>query len=566
MRHTFSFETKQRQRRLLPLIAGAALVVAGCTDDTDDSPGPAGVDGGADALPAVPDVGMADGAAPDGPVKASAVRFEPCPASWPAFARQECAVHEAAFEPSDPTAGTIELGLVRVRQTGAKGQLWLLDGGPGGTGLSYLVPTIRERFLATGYDLYIPIFRGSLYPVRLSCGTTNEGQSLVNQDPAACLATLKQAYPGKRLEAFRTEAAAADVAGWMQAFSVPGQKVAVWGGSYGTLLAQHLLRVAPPGAIEAMILDGVLPMGIDVSKPEGGWVQAALERLELCDTSPACRASFGGRSVRQVLEKVAQEQTCAAEWMMRWLGDATFLGSRGIAAALATLRRMDRCGVQERAELARLEPRLVSIASLGFPSAGDELTEDEYAQAPGAVSLDDVLDIENDPLALGRLLNDEILYLVAHNDLLGVDGYPDNPVPPATPVRTTSFGVFSDAFEGLLPRRTRLPSFFEIPPAGPTSVLVFSGGLDLPTPGPWAKRLTEAWPSSQRVFFPFGSHVLSAQADALPVTTCAANLMKGFLENPAAPVATSCVDAATAGPLARAVTEDPAAEASLFGP
>ena len=78
------------------------------------------------------------------PPGATRLEYGACPADLPGeTAGRDCAVASAPLLSSEPDGEQIDLMVGRYRAaSGARGQLWLLDGGPGGTGAG--TPTLED--------------------------------------------------------------------------------------------------------------------------------------------------------------------------------------------------------------------------------------------------------------------------------------------------------------------------------------------------------------------------------------------------------------------------------------
>lgn len=103
---------------------------------------------------------------------AQAADFAPCidAASKPALAGSLCAVERVAADPSGLSgapAAEFQLFVRKFPATGqARGQVWLVAGGPGESGASFygLLPVLRKAF--AGFDLLVPDHRGTGFSTR----------------------------------------------------------------------------------------------------------------------------------------------------------------------------------------------------------------------------------------------------------------------------------------------------------------------------------------------------------------------------------------------------------------
>ena len=139
------------------------------------------------------------------------LRHQPLPLDWAA-----------------PDGQAIDVALIRVfggNPEDITREMWLLDGGPGGTGLSYLSERIRQWFDPATTVLYIPVLRGAGVGTTLTC------------DDDACISSLKDIWGDAGLEGFRSINAAKDVLSFLRVPTATagglGPERFVYGLSYG---------------------------------------------------------------------------------------------------------------------------------------------------------------------------------------------------------------------------------------------------------------------------------------------------------------------------------------------
>ena len=207
-----------------------------------------------------------------------------------------------------PQAGAIALHVTLApafREAARPDPLFILAGGPGEAG-SDVLPLLNATFRKTRAtrDIVFIDQRGTGRSGKLACEATAGDDALddtqAEQAALACLRGFKQT-----LSAYTTAHAAQDLERVRLALGYG--PVNLWGGSYGTRLAQVYAR-AYPASVRALILDGVAAPGQVI--PAGGRdSQAALDGLfRQCGADPGCaaaypnlRAEFAG-----LLERVAR--------------------------------------------------------------------------------------------------------------------------------------------------------------------------------------------------------------------------------------------------------------------
>ncbi|MBO9708631.1 MAG: alpha/beta hydrolase [Caulobacter sp.] len=245
--------------------------------------------------------------------------FAPCDdaETAPALTGSLCARFQAPLSPENPDLGQVELFVRKFPAEGrAKGQAWLIAGGPGESGASlypFLDP-LRTAF--AGYDLIVPDHRGSGLSTRLcpdqEAADSPGGYALEGKEAAACLALVQA--KGARAQAFTISNAARDLSALMARYKGGGRTV-LYGVSYGTQLVLRTLVVAPPAKLDAVVLDSLAP-------PEGDndWdvshrpaIADAVGRKVLaeCDAWADCHTQLGGSALKTA-EWVASDPKRAA--------------------------------------------------------------------------------------------------------------------------------------------------------------------------------------------------------------------------------------------------------------
>jgi pimeloyl-ACP methyl ester carboxylesterase len=191
------------------------------------------------------------------------------------------------------------------RETARPDPLFILAGGPGQAGsdlLSMLESTFR-RTRATR-DIVMIDQRGTGRSDKLDCADRlddDASEAELEAAVAACVAKLPHG-----LGAYSTVHAAHDIEQVRLALGY--KKINLWGGSYGTRLAQQYARLYP-GQVRAMILDGVAaPEQVIMAAGRDG--QAALDLLfSQCAQEPDCKAAYPnlGREFTRLRERLEDQ-------------------------------------------------------------------------------------------------------------------------------------------------------------------------------------------------------------------------------------------------------------------
>jgi pimeloyl-ACP methyl ester carboxylesterase len=215
----------------------------------------------------------------------------------------------------DTQNGTIWL---RVRETYPKGPkpypdpiIWLV-GGPGSSGFEdtpSLTLTYVDKFGA-GFIQFSQ--RGSyLSETELKCPeyhtaiTSNwdkpaektlgweEWSSVHSEALVKCFQKdLESKYGTDYLVNFNSKFNALDVVYLLREMGYGYGHANLYGGSYGTLLAQHVLALSP-GDIHAVVLQGVAPLGVDWNAEYPRNMRNSLQLVfDACNTSSKCRETY----------------------------------------------------------------------------------------------------------------------------------------------------------------------------------------------------------------------------------------------------------------------------------
>ncbi|MES2126536.1 MAG: alpha/beta hydrolase [Pseudomonadota bacterium] len=175
------------------------------------------------------------------------------------------------------------------REAARSDPLFVIAGGPGqaGSDVLFTLNSAFRRVRATRDIVFIDQ-RGTGLSGKLDCEVKPEHETMSDDqlDAAmqACIARIKQPFA-----AYTTAAAARDIEQVRLALGYG--KINVWGGSYGTRLAQVYAR-AFPASVRAIVLDGVAAP--DQVIPAGGRdAQAALQKLfDQCAADKACNKAY----------------------------------------------------------------------------------------------------------------------------------------------------------------------------------------------------------------------------------------------------------------------------------
>ncbi len=398
--------------------------------------------------------------------------------------------------------------------------LVIAQGGPGGDAFKIFTLLASNTEIAVHRDLIVFNQRGTPYAEpELTCPETDEnlaelllasseeGERMAQEALQACYARLQA--EGIDLSAFNSLQNAADIPVLVRALGY--DEYNFYGVSYGTLLGLHLMRNHPEG-LRSVILDSVVP-------PEINYINAIPESED--------------RVLREVFAACAADSACSRQYpdlesrffaLIRQLdenpvyftitdpetGDdyETFLdgaGLRSLAFQLLYSPGMNAVFPKMITDLERGDTRYVQIM-LPLLVFDQSIAEGMYYSV---VCAEDA-DIELDIIDLDALYPD-----IAATALDDLQSYVD----------------VCDRWEvDLLDPSVDDPVVSDIP------TLLFSGQFDPVTPPAFGESAVAGLTNATHLIDPLAAH------GGVFFSTCSNSIAAAFLEDPAAPLDTSCLD------------------------
>lgn len=266
------------------------------------------------ATASVPDAGVEHDAAADAPDPIDAgtdadldgalphvtPHWTSCPlyVDQPDGTQAECATIDVPLRWSELDGPSLGIFVQRLRGSADtnRAQLWLLNGGPGGSGADY--DSWMESFvaLAPDVDVYAVDHRGVGRSSRLSCpeqesASSDSGFYITPEETAGCHDAL-QAEWGTDLAEFTTTAAARDLGRLIEVTARPGQDVFIYGASYGTYWAHRYLQIHPSQAT-GVILDSIAPPTENFVEYDAAFDAVGHDFMNLCATDALCASKLG---------------------------------------------------------------------------------------------------------------------------------------------------------------------------------------------------------------------------------------------------------------------------------
>ncbi len=451
-----------------------------------------------------------------------AVSFEPCPLyTGTEEGAAECATISLPASREEPALGTVNVFVKHVVADGPRrGQLWLLQGGPGGSGVGW--EGIAEVFAAIGYDSFIPDHRGVGRSDRLSCPEQEAFESDGHEEvtlgeTAACLDHLDEVW-GDRLAAFNGTEAAADIGDLIDLTRGPDDRVFVFGVSYGTQWAHRYLQQFPDQA-QGIIIDSICVPDCDFTLIDRWYDDAFGLFLDRCADDASCNEHMGGDPRATVAAALArfEDGSCAdaeaagfTRELARSLSVQVSYDMENRRYFLPMWRRFARCSAADVDALAWL-----AAAAGGAPEPLDPVDAlDSNILADNIIVVEDMPD---DPPSLSELETiDDTLAASAQLSLYFralIDVWPPRQ---------------SDAYQDVF-GETDVP------------ILMLQGALDF-IPIDHVTPVAEhfAGPGQSLVVLPTSPHGTLGQSPTTDGDDCSFDIFQQFVEDPMATLNTDC--------------------------
>ncbi len=424
----------------------------------------------------------------------------------------------------DPAGKTIDFFVKRVPAATqpARGQLWLLQGGPGlsGASLESIVPALAK--LAPDLDVYLPDHRGVGSSSSLDCtgidavidgATTVPVQADVVAAGTACRDQLLAKWGS--LSGFNPAEAAADLGETIERTRTTGQSVFLWSTSYGTRWALRYLQEFPTQP-SGVVLDSVESETASFTD-FGAQLQAqSAPFLAACAADTFCNGKLGGNPTAFVIALGTKLDMGHCPTSMgltkaeyRLLFGQTLTLPAGLRDALpALLFRVDRCNAGDQAAILNLRDLLAPGPAAVPPTTSAALNVN--------VTLSEIYDAN--PPSFATLVSGDTARLFSDND-----------------------GPFYRALYDVWPRYDASP-YHGAYPTSAVPVLMLQGTLDPLTPQAEAEEVAAAVHGANQtlVLLQNGAHGSLFNTPTGAGSDCAASLLGQFVTDPTKALDTSC--------------------------
>ncbi len=252
----------------------------------------------------------------------------------------------------------------RLGRGDSTAQLWLLHGGPGASAIdemSYLAYSVRDEL--PDIDIYAIDHRGIGGSGKLECPEqeapeSDGGEAITEDELPDCVADLEYQWAAS-LGELNTTNSARDLGALIGALAADDQQVLIYGGSYGTYLAQRYLQLFP-GQPDGVVLDGISPPGQGFMQYDEGMDLTGQKLMEACGEDPDCAEHFDGDPWEVAQQTVASFDAghCAPlsadAAVMRYFLGAMLMYDKVRDMVPATVHRMNRCSDEDMAVIVYL--------------------------------------------------------------------------------------------------------------------------------------------------------------------------------------------------------------------
>lgn len=423
----------------------------------------------------------------------------------------------------------LELLVARHKATKArKGQIWLLAGGPGGSGsdLFEIVKGLGQR--TPEFDIFVLEHRGVGESGRLGCPNEEKkdspmGFDIAPEEWASCISWLAKEW-GPDLHAFNTTFAARDLHAAISAHAVPGESVFVYGQSYGTMLAmRHMMIAGSNSPVTGYVLDSVLsPKEVFIENFDAQIDPVARDLGALCAKNDGCRERMGDEpweQLKKTFQRLGDGHCQALQLDRKSAGKlaAILVFNESYRKFLYPLAyRIERCSEADVMAVSMLFTHLRKLLESPLPSLP---TFSPVLQ--NNILFAEVAHIPSEPLEKIQKRCDEELVLCPEISTKWIENWRNWP------------RYVPDQWSGRWPE-VKVP------------LLAMNGELDPQTPHTHAAVIKKHLQGSTQnyVQFPYASHIVltSTAVQSEGAVTCGMQVMANFVQNPTQKPDQSCLD------------------------
>jgi len=222
----------------------------------------------------------------------------------------QCRTFSVPLNYDEPLGRHIDISAFRYLGSAEnkKGQIWFLEGGPGGSGRLLSRAMLRVAMYYPDFDFYSLDHRGVGLSTRLGCSGDND----IGDDWGSyreCYTDICETW-GEKLNKFSTTNAARDLHEVIVRSRQGGKKTFIWATSYGTYWLLRYLQLYPD-EVDGVILDSICTPGECYLDCYDRWNNmVGRQFLELCRSDPVCN---------EKMKAIAEDPLQAVELVFRLL-------------------------------------------------------------------------------------------------------------------------------------------------------------------------------------------------------------------------------------------------------
>lgn len=285
-------EMKKAPRVPVLLLLSVSACGVACGDDEPQPDGGGGAGAGTTSVTTTASSGSGSGGG--GGDSGLEIAWAPCPLSSDDAEGSEalCATIPVPLDWNDPNGAKIDFFVKKIpaEEQPARGQLWMLNGGPGYSGADF-----EGKVKAVTVDVYLPDHRGTGRSSRLGCpeqeaDASPDGYWVNDAELAPCLDHMKMEW-GDNVLGFTTTNAARDVGEVIEATRKADDKILVSGGSYGSMWANRYLQIYPDQS-SGVVLDA-FAVGLLLTRDDQYFNELGQRWMDACGADPVCGAKLG---------------------------------------------------------------------------------------------------------------------------------------------------------------------------------------------------------------------------------------------------------------------------------
>ena len=487
---------------LRTLVVLASLTAFSGCGEVDDPPGGNGAGGSG---------GTGGGAVVVGEI--GPIEWSSCDGGGPQL---RCAEIDVPLDWTDSKSERIGVFLRKweTQATTRRGQMWLLQGGPG-FGAEDLIG-YAPYFAAEGFDVYLPDYRGVGRSTPLSCVGEEDSYDV----STACIREIVDRW-GDGVRFFSSADAAIDIGKEIEALR-GDDDVFVMGVSYGTFVANKLLALFPD-LLSGAVLDSICSATGCSIHTERNLNHSAERVFDLCGTDPDCSARLSADPWGKLADLMDRlEAGHCSDFAGKYTPyyAAQLLASsvdvrKLVPVALATAYRLDRCDPEDVAALKHFLTQANSIFAFA-PATRASYSAFTYFNLF-------IHEFWDEGMEVGDFL-DEVKPLVIQTG--------------TTQSLVKALGRFEEVPSWSVPESLRRWADVATP------LLLLNGDLDARTPVQDLEGIEQAFsrPHQTWVEVPFGGHgIITEGTGSGRLPTCGYQMITSFLAKPTKAPDTTCL-------------------------